>query len=1269
MSLHSSSSLKNPPSFPKRVLVLGSGALKIGQAGEFDYSGTQALKALKEEGIYTVLVNPNIATIQTSHDFADNVYFLPITPHFIEKVIAAEEVDAILLSFGGQTALNCGLELEKSGVLHRYGVRVLGTPVSTIEATEDRQLFVDKLEEIGVMTARSRAVRNPEEAIRAANEIGFPVMLRAAFALGGKGSGIARDEEECFNLASRALVGVPQVLVEEYLGGWKEIEYEVVRDSYDNCVTVCNMENVDPMGVHTGESIVVAPSQTLNDEEYQGLRDISLEVIRHLGIVGECNIQFALHPQTWDYRVIEVNARLSRSSALASKATGYPLAYIAAKLALGYRLPDLKNAITKTTTAFFEPALDYIVCKIPRWDLQKFEGVEQRIGSEMKSVGEVMAIGRSFPEALQKALRMLEIGVDGLDHDAFSFHDLEAAIETPSPKRIFAVASGLAEGMSVDEISRLTAIDPFFVSEIARLIESGQKLSAGYSDQKLFTSLADRIRDAKRAGYSDRSIAKRLNCTEAEARELRHLYGISPQLAQIDTLAAEYPAETNYLYLTYGADSEDVLASPRKKILVLGSGCYRIGSSVEFDWCAVNTVLEARALGYETLLLNCNPETVSTDYDICDRLIFDEITIESILEICATERPEAVVVSMGGQTPNNLAIKLHRAGIKVLGTLPESIDRAESRDKFSALLDALGIDQPRWAEAKELDDLDQVVKSLGGYPLLVRPSYVLSGAAMRVIHSADKLRHYIENATRLSPEHPVVISKFETDAMEIELDAVARQGEVILWAVSEHIERAGVHSGDATLVFPAQDLSAAAQMRIREIGEKLARALQITGPFNLQMLVKGEELKVIECNLRASRSFPFVSKVLGINFIREAIRAMLGVEPASEWNRTQFGLDYVAVKAPQFSFDRLKGAEPKLGVEMASTGEVACFGATREEALLKAMMAVGLNLPSKGALLALDSAVQSTSFAEEVRLLKELGLELFATPRTAESLRSLGFVLSVREEDGTAHQILRSGRVDIVFSDSGVATASDGRSSHSLQRLAIDLGIPVIGEAVLSRRLIQSLASTPLESLEVKPWKQYLRQFARESRISLFIRQPLTETSEREAVIIQGVLDVLHRIDGTPYEFQFLTGHQAQNSRTFRRLFEKETGQQFTPENFRRGRLELIDQADAIIVIRTGLSESTAFEVAYNIFGGPRVPMFFAIWDRAPIKTTLLQDLNEIVPVRYITFSDPEELSEPLLDFFGTCVKANCKEHRRHSRQTLDHSFPMHSSMPRPAPA
>jgi carbamoyl-phosphate synthase large subunit len=897
--------------------------------------------------------------------------------------------------------------------------------------------------------------------------------------------------------------------------------------------------------------------------------------------------------------------------------------------------------------------LDYIVCKIPRWDLQKFEGVEQRIGSEMKSVGEVMAIGRTFPEALQKALRMLEIGVDGLDPDAFSFADLDAAIETPSPKRIFAVARGLAGGMSVEEISRLTAIDPFFVGEIARLIQIGQKIPALYANQTLAPNIADCVREAKRAGCSDHSIAKNLCCTESEVRELRHLHGILPRLTQIDTLAAEYPTETNYLYLTYGAESDDVPAPPRKKILVIGSGCYRIGSSVEFDWCAVNTVTEARALGYETIMLNCNPETVSTDYDICDRLIFDEITIESILEICAAESPEAVVVSMGGQTPNNLAIKLHRAGIKVLGTSPESIDRAESRDKFSTLLDALGIDQPRWAEAKELGDLDRAVDSLGGYPALVRPSYVLSGAAMRVVYSGDKLREYVKQATELSPEHPVVISKFETDALEVEFDAVARQGEVILWAVSEHIERAGVHSGDATLVFPARGLSAEILRRAREIGDKLARALRITGPFNVQMLVKGGAVKVIELNLRASRSFPFVSKALGVNFIREAIRVMLGVGPSREIYPSQFDLDYLAVKAPQFSFDRLKGAEPRLGVEMTSTGEVACFGATKEEALLKAMMATGLKIPSKGVLLALDSALQSSSFLEEAVLLTEFGLELFATPRTFESLRALESVTEVNEEDGSAQQILRSGRVDIVFGDSQAPGASENRSSLSLQRLAIDLGVPVVGEAALARCLIRALVSAPLESLEVKPWRHYLApvsgvqrrrspaaarangRVSDKRRIRLFVRQPLTETNGRESAVIQGVLDLLRQINGSPYELQLLTGQQAQSGNTFRRQFERETGQKFTPRNFRRVRLELLDQADVMLVIRTGLSESGAFEVAYNIFGGQGLPIFFAVWEEAPIRTTLLRDLNELAPVRYVTFRNPDELKQPLLDFFG----------------------------------
>jgi carbamoyl-phosphate synthase large subunit len=892
------------------------------------------------------------------------------------------------------------------------------------------------------------------------------------------------------------------------------------------------------------------------------------------------------------------------------------------------------------------------VCKIPRWDLQKFEGVEQTIGTEMKSVGEVMAIGRTFPEALQKALRMLDIGVDGLDPEAFGFADLPAAIETPSPRRIFAIARGLAEGMSIDDISRLTAIAPFFIGEMARLVHIGEQLPAVLGEMPS-AEQAHRLREAKRAGYSDRSIGKKLDRTEAEVRQLRRSYGISPRLAQIDTLAAEYPAETNYLYLTYGAEQADVTASPRKKILVLGSGCYRIGSSVQFDWCAVNTVTEARALGYETLLLNCNPETVSTDYDICDRLIFDEITLESILEICAFEQPEAIVISMGGQTPNTLALKLHQEGMKILGTAPESIDRAESRDKFSALLDALDIDQPRWAAAVAVADLDGVVESFGGYPVLVRPSYVLSGAAMRVVSSAGKLREYVEQATQLSPEHPVVISKFETDALEIELDAVARQGEMILWAISEHIESAGVHSGDATLVFPAQRLSVEVLRRARKVGEKLAHALQITGPFNVQMLVKHDAVKVIECNLRASRSFPFVSKVSGVNFIREATRAMLGVEPSRASRFIPDDLEYVAVKAPQFSFDRLKGADPTLGVEMTSTGEVACFGATRDEALLKAMLAAGFKLPSKGALLALDSVARSTSLVEEATILRQLGLELFATPKTAELLRPLGWVQDVSEEDGSAQHILRSGKVDVVFSDPGVASASENRASAALQRLAIDLGISVVGEAALTRCLIQALLRAPLEPLEVKPWKHYLSQVsaertrrthlpahgeedeAGERRIRLFIRQPLTETSSREAAVIQGVLDVLQQINGSPYALQFLTGHQAQSRDTFRQQFEREAGQQFTPANFRETRLDLLNQADVMIVIRTGLSESGAFEVAYNIFGGKGVPVFFAIWDQAPIKTTLLRDLDELVPVRYVTFSSPAELRQPLLGFLS----------------------------------
>jgi carbamoyl-phosphate synthase large subunit len=1302
--------------------VVGSGALKIGQAGEFDYSGTQALKALKEEGVSTVLVNPNIATIQTSHEFADSVYFLPVTTHFIETVIAAEHVDAILLAFGGQTALNCGLELERSGVLRRYGVRVLGTPVSTIETTEDRQLFIEALGQINVKTARSRAVSSPDDAVRGAVAIGFPVMVRAGYALGGQGSGIANNEAECLALARRALAGAPQVLIEECLAGWKEIEYEVVRDADDNCITVCNMENVDPMGIHTGESIVVAPSQTLNDEEYQNLRDLAIGVVRHLGVVGECNIQFAVNPRTWDYRVIEVNARLSRSSALASKATGYPLAYVAAKLAIGHRLPELRNAITKTTTAFFEPALDYIVCKIPRWDLQKFEGVEPTIGTEMKSVGEVMGIGRTFPEALQKALRMLDIGVDGLDPDAFDFPDVRQAIQAPSPRRIFAIARGLAEGMSPVEVSRLTGIDPFFLGEIARLVDIGRQVSdlrdgrppsdepvaaaialakrAGFSERTLAVlaegmspdeasrltgidssllgeiarlvdigrTVSDRLHDrppsdesvaavialAKRAGFSDRTLAARLGRTEVEVQDLRRRHGIVPRLAQIDTVAAEYPAETNYLHLTYGTEHHDVPPTTRKKILVLGSGPYRIGSSVEFDWCAVNAVTEARALGYDTLLLNCNPETVSTDYDVCDRLIFDEITLESILAICDVEQPDAVVVSMGGQTPNNLALALHQAGVRLLGTPATAIDIAESRDKFSAMLDRLRIEQPRWARVSAIANLDGLVDSLGGYPVLVRPSYVLSGAAMRVVWSADTLREYVEKATQLSPDHPVVISKFEVDALEIELDAVARDGELLLWAVSEHVEKAGVHSGDATLVFPAQGLSPRIIAEAREIGRMLARALLITGPFNVQLIVKQDALLVIECNLRASRSFPFVSKALGVNLIREATRAMLGASPSADLVENRFDPDYVAVKASQFSFDRLRGACPKLGVEMMSTGEVACFGDTKDEALLKAMLASGFRLPSKGALLLFDAFADTCSIAEEAARLKALGLAVYALPPTMASVPHVVGPREVRLEDGSAEKTLRNGLIDVVFSASGGSSGAREGSNLVLERLAIDLGIPVVGEAVLSRSVIRALASTPLKSLESKPWKHYLMRAPRGADRSLtprtagsdvtpgplriFIRQPFSQTTAREQAMVQSVLDLMRELNGRPHHLEFLTGDHAERSDTFRGRFELDTGRSFTPRIFRAARLKLLGRADAMIVIRTGLSESGAFELAYNIFGGNRVPVFFAIWKQTPFETTLLRDLDDLVIARYVTFADPMELREPLLEFLEGCV-------------------------------
>jgi carbamoyl-phosphate synthase large subunit len=1072
---------------PRRVLLLGSGPLKIGQAGEFDYSGSQALKALREDGVFTVLINPNIATVQTTEELADRVYFLPITPQFVEMVIAKEGVDAILLSFGGQTALNCGLELEASGILARYGVRVLGTPVASIRAGEDRKVFAQKMAEIGVKTARSIAANTPDEAIAAARSIGLPVILRGGFSLGGQGSSIIRREEDLRPRVERAFVGNPQVLVEECLSGWKEIEYEVVRDGADNCVTVCNMENVDPMGIHTGESIVVAPSQTLSDADYQLLRNISIRIVRHLGIVGECNVQYALDPRSSEYRVIEMNPRLSRSSALASKATGYPLAYVAAKIALGYDLPMLSNAVTKSTTAFFEPALDYIVCKAPRWDFEKFEGADRRIGTEMKSVGEVMAIGRSFGEVIQKALRMLETGADGLDPDAYQFPDLEQELREPSPRRIFAVARAIATGMTVERAHELTAIDPFFLREIEQIV----RLRADLTTRRGIDALGrEELLAAKRAGFSDRAIARCLGVLESDIRSRRHSLGVRPRLAQIDTLAAEYPADTNYLYWTYWAIDHDVPASSRRKVLVLGSGCYRIGSSVEFDWCSVGAVAAARELGFETIMLNCNPETVSTDYDMCDRLVFDEISLESVLELCDVEHPEGTIVSMGGQTPNNLALRLHEAGVTILGTPASSIDRAEDRRKFSALCDDLGIDQPLWFEAASDDALAKSVEAVGGFPVVVRPSYVLSGAAMRVAHGAAELSQYLRTATTLSPEHPVVISKFESHARELEFDAVARDGQIVLWCVAEHVEYAGVHSGDATLVLPPQELNVETIRRARLIGAKLAEALRVTGPFNVQLLCRDNDVKVIECNLRASRSLPFVSKVLGRDFIRAATRIMLGEEPGVSMDAgTLFDLGFVAVKAPQFSFGRLSGADPVLGIEMASTGEVACMGDDADEALLKAMLATGFRAPRSGVLLSLGPMGDKYRFAEDARALLRLGLALFATAGTAEVLRAEGIDCRVAGKSGTedgvdgpdALDLMRSKQVDLVINIPREFDERGRPDGYRIRRAAIDMNVSLVTDLCVARKLVRALTRKWVQDLYPRSLGEYRARSTRES--------------------------------------------------------------------------------------------------------------------------------------------------------------------------------------------
>ncbi|MFH2009056.1 MAG: carbamoyl-phosphate synthase (glutamine-hydrolyzing) large subunit [bacterium] len=1054
---------------PSRVLLLGSGALKIGEAGEFDYSGSQAIKALQEEGVPVVLVNPNIATIQTSEHLADEVYFLPVTPEYVEQVIEREGVDAILLSFGGQTALNCGLALADRGVLEKYGVRVLGTPIETIRDTEDRALFIARLAEIGVHTARSQACATPDEVRRAVSEIGFPTMLRGAFALGGQGSAIVATLAELEEALLTIFAQVSQVLVEESLAGWKEIEYEVVADRAGNCVTVCNMENLDPMGVHTGESIVVAPSQTLNNHEYHLLREVALKTIRHLGIVGECNIQYALDPRSDTYRVIEVNARLSRSSALASKATGYPLAYIATRLALGKTLLELPNAVTRRTKAFFEPALDYCVVKVPRWDLEKFSQVTTTIGSAMKSVGEVMAIGRDFLEALQKALRMLQVGVGGLEGETIAVESLEQAIRVPNPYRVFAIANALRQGTTVEQIHEWSRIDPWFLHQLHRVCEGEQEIQhAGWPLPRAL------LRRLKLAGFADCQIARLAGRTEEEVRALRHEHGLVPRRRQIDTLAAEYPAETNYLYLSYDTEQDEAITGDKPRVLVLGSGVYRIGSSVEFDWCCVNAVRACRELGYETILINHNPETVSTDFDVCDRLIFDEISLETVLEVVAQEKPIGVVVSVGGQVSNNLAIGLARAGVRILGTSAESIDRAEDRNKFSSLCDEVGIDQPRWTEYTGEQDLGEIVKTLG-FPMLVRPSYVLSGAAMRVVWDQSHLENFLRRAALVSPDYPVVISRFETGSKEIEIDAVADHGELVVWAIAEHIENAGVHSGDATLVIPPQKLYLETVRQIKQAARGLARALEITGPFNIQFLAKNNRVKVIECNLRASRSAPFVSKASKTNFIHLATQIMLGRPPGPVENRT-LDMDYVVVKAPQFSFSRLTGADPTLGVEMASTGEVACFGEDLHEALLKSLAATGFRRPRKGVLLSIGK--DKEGFQTAARTLHAMGLKLFGTSGTAAYFNELGLEVEPvhklsEKQSPSVVETLRDGTVDLVINIPKEYALQESQDGYQIRRTAVDLGIPLFTNAQLSRLLIKAMASTQESELLVKPWSAY----------------------------------------------------------------------------------------------------------------------------------------------------------------------------------------------------
>jgi carbamoyl-phosphate synthase large subunit len=1067
----------------RKVIVLGSGALKIGEAGEFDYSGSQALKALREENIETVLINPNIATVQTSEGIADKIYFLPVTPYFVEQVIEKEKPDGILLAFGGQTALNCGIALFRAGILEKHNIRVLGTPVQAIMDTEDRDLFIKKLDEINVKTIQSFAVTNMDDAVKAAGELGYPVIIRAAYTLGGQGSGFCNNDAELLRMSEKAFSYAPQILVEKSLKGWKEVEYEVVRDCYDNCITVCNMENLDPLGIHTGESIVVAPSQTLTNSEYHGLRQLAIKIIRHIGIVGECNIQYALDPCSEDYRVIEVNARLSRSSALASKATGYPLAFVAAKLAVGYGLHEIKNSITKTTSAFFEPALDYIVCKIPRWDLNKFIGVSKQIGSSMKSVGEVMAIGRSFEEAIQKGLRMIGQGMHGfVGNRDLEFENIEKELSEPTDMRIFVIADAFLKGYSVEKIHALTRIDPWFLHKLEGIFNLKNDLEQYNTLDEIPFRL---FQKAKMAGFSDFQIARSIFKNEneymqdglLEVREHRKKLGIIPFVKQIDTLAAEYPAQTNYLYLTYSATSNDVkYLGDHKSVIVLGSGAYRIGSSVEFDWCSVNALYAINNAGYRSVMINYNPETVSTDYDVCDRLYFDELSFERVMDIVELENPHGVILSMGGQIPNNLAMRLDSQKVNILGTSSQSIDNAENRHKFSQLCDDLKIDQPRWKELTSIREIHDFVDEVG-FPVLIRPSYVLSGAAMNVVSNRDEMEHYLTLAAKVSKQYPVVVSEFIEQAKEIEIDAVAREGELIAYAISEHVEFAGVHSGDATIVFPAQKIYFETMRRIKRISRQIAHELKITGPYNIQFLAKDNDIKVIECNLRASRSFPFVSKVLKVNLIELATQVILGI-PVEKPSKSAFDLDCIGVKAPQFSFSRLQKADPVLGVDMASTGEVGCIGENFYEAILKSMLSVGYSYPKKNILLSTGPMRSKVELVNSCKLLEEKGYNLFATRGTAQFLEMNGISVTMLhwpDEDKKPNTLdyLRNKMIDLVINIPKDLSKTELSNDYLIRRSAVDFNIPLITNGRLASAFLMAVCKLPLEEIAIKSWDEY----------------------------------------------------------------------------------------------------------------------------------------------------------------------------------------------------